>query len=405
MEYRLYLEMINNLRDSIERDFLSDRDVFLFGHCEASIKIAEELLDIGIRPVAILDNNSAKQGLDYKGICIVEPEQIIGNVSDPIVLIATRFYESMAAQLRGLGFKGEIRRLVKYNTYAEYSLSEETINRKYRRCERGYELIKKMEEEHKGEFFVLCPFPALGDIYYCMSFLQEFLTRRNIYEAMVCVSSKACAKVVELYGRTAIVCHQHDLDSIIQAAIYYSYSNAFIAHHDRPYVVNLHRALYDHAIPFVQIYRDGVFGLGNDVKPMYPVKWREFDNKIGIREGKAAILSPYAKSVANISMDIWGRIVSVLKEKDYQVFTNVTENELPLPGTVSICPDITELKSVVEKAGLFIGIRSGLCDLIQTANCRKIVIFPDYYYCDTEWKTIDLFYLEGFEIFTDEQSI
>ncbi len=55
------------------------------------------------------------------------------------------------------------------------------------------------------------------------------------------------------------------------------------------------------------------------------------------------------------------------------------------------------MKSTVEYAGTFIGIRSGLCDVIRTANCKKIALYPDYQYCDTKWKSIDMYAIEGFE--------
>ena len=58
---------------------------------------------------------------------------------------------------------------------------------------------------------------------------------------------------------------------------------------------------------------------------------------------------------------------------------------------------ISEMKSVVERAGTFIGIRSGICDVIRTADCRKIALYPDYNYCDTQWKAIDIYAIDSFE--------
>ncbi|MXP75912.1 hypothetical protein GN277_11115 [Lachnospiraceae bacterium WCA-9-b2] len=55
------------------------------------------------------------------------------------------------------------------------------------------------------------------------------------------------------------------------------------------------------------------------------------------------------------------------------------------------------MKSVVERAGTFIGIRSGMCDVIRTAKCRKIALYPDYNYCDTKWKGIDIYEISEFE--------
>ena len=55
------------------------------------------------------------------------------------------------------------------------------------------------------------------------------------------------------------------------------------------------------------------------------------------------------------------------------------------------------MKSAVEQAGLFIGIRSGLCDVVRTAKCKKIALYPDYNYCDTKWKAIDMYAIDTFE--------
>ena len=79
------------------------------------------------------------------------------------------------------------------------------------------------------------------------------------------------------------------------------------------------------------------------------------------------------------------------------MFTNIIGDEKPLEGTDGISPKISEMKSAVEQAGLFIGIRSGICDVIKTAECRKIALYPDYFYCDTKWKAIDMYSIDGFE--------
>ena len=62
-----------------------------------------------------------------------------------------------------------------------------------------------------------------------------------------------------------------------------------------------------------------------------------------------------------------------------------------------IGPAISEIQSVAERAGIFIGIRSGLCDVLREAACRKVALYPDYFYCDTQWKAIEMYALEGWE--------
>ena len=38
-----------------------------------------------------------------------------------------------------------------------------------------------------------------------------------------------------------------------------------------------------------------------------------------------------------------------------------------------------------------------MCDVIRTADCRKIALYPDYNYSDTRWKAIDIYAIDTFE--------
>lgn len=396
MKKEQYEEMIERFEEC--KSSISGKTIYLFGHCEATLYLADFLIDKNIIPKAILDNNVQKHGLVYENIPVIPVEDIMKNADDAAVLIVTRFYESMNRQLRDLGFEGPVIKLIDYNTYAEYSVSPETIERKTKRLNQGIESLNSLKKEYKNELLVFCPFNALGDIYLCMSYLPVFASKRGFDSTTVFVPSEACAKVVELFSNTKVnVIQQKELDATIQAVIYTEDQRCYIAHQDRPYVINLHKALYIKCIPLETIYCCGVFGLPKDTKPIIPDKWENYPFLDNIPKGKSAIISPYAKSVTALPNEVWEEIVSDLKIKGYTVYTNVVDDEKALEGTVPISPAINEMKSVVEQAGLFIGIRSGLCDVIRTANCKKIALYPDYYYSDTKWRAIDMYAIDGFE--------
>ena len=161
MERERHAEMIENLDRMSDAGSLQKNNVFLFAHCNATMELADELLKRGIKPTAILDNNSDKYGMEYKGIAVSEPASIL-STENAIVLIVSRFYEQMSAQLRSIGFDGDIVKMTDYNTYAEYSLSADTLLRKSERVKRGIERVRRLKEEYHSHFVVLCPFPALG---------------------------------------------------------------------------------------------------------------------------------------------------------------------------------------------------------------------------------------------------
>lgn len=231
-----------------------------------------------------------------------------------------------------------------------------------------------------------------------MSYLPHFLQERKIEKCVVCVVGNACAEVVRLFGGYPVECMpQSDMDETIQAALYTDDPEVFIPHQDRPYVVYLSRALYVKKITLEQMYRCGVFALPETTRPYRPVRLREYGGLGQIEPGKAVVLSPYAKSVTALDAKVWERIVRYYQGKGYQCLTNVAGDEKDLPGTAPVSPAICEIQSVVERAGTFVGIRSGICDVLREAACRKVALYPDYNYCDTRWKAVDIYWLEGWE--------
>jgi len=111
MEQKSSLEMTRTLDALLERHSFESLAVFLFGHCNATEAMADYLMAHGISIIGILDNSASKQGLAYRDIPIIPPEQIL-KVNKAYVLIASRFFAEMSAQLRRIGFDGEIAQVV-----------------------------------------------------------------------------------------------------------------------------------------------------------------------------------------------------------------------------------------------------------------------------------------------------
>ena len=399
MDQQHYKEMTRNLDALVDSGELKNRQVYLFGHCNATEELADCLLERGYCPRAILDNNPAKHGNTYREIRIIPPEGILAEHQEQaFVCIAARAYAAMADQLRRMGFRGTVRKVVDYNSYADYSLSRDTLERMEQRAGRGQQRLGQMEQDWPGALKVLCPFAALGDIYYMLSYLPYYLERTGWNSCVIGVIGRGCAGVAGLFGKYPVeVFSQQEMDETVQAALYTGNRNVFLAHQDRPYVVNLHRALYVKPIPLGQIYCCGVFGLPADTEPFLPEYFTDYPGLEEIRAGKAVVLSPHAKSVASLPDSLWEQIAECYREAGFQCFTNVAGEEKPVKGTIPISPSLAEIRSVVERAGRFIGLRSGLCDVLGTARAEKTALYSDYNYCDTRWKAVDMYRLEGWE--------
>ena len=404
MEKTYFEEMIKNIYE-IDADMnLSSKHIFVFGHCNASLELIDLLETKGLKASGILDNSDVKQGQEYKGAVVIYPSRIrelAGNdpANDSVVLIISRFYAAMLQQLRELGYDGPVRKVIDYNTYAEYSLSDDTISRMKRRERHGAELLRKLSEKYEQHFKVFCPFNALGDIYFMISYWGAFAKEKGIGYVVFCVTSNALADVIHMFGTYLVeVYEQKELDAMIQSAIYTQAENCFIAHQDRPYVVNLSKALYIKMIPIEKIYCCGVYGLPAATVPNKPRKnlpiYKDIDS---IPEGEAVIFSPYAKSVTAIEQRVWDKAVNYYITSGFKCYTNVIDDEKPIYRTEAISPSLLEMRSVVERAGTFVGIRSGLCDILRETRAKKIALYPDYNYCDTKWKSIEMYHIDQFE--------
>jgi hypothetical protein len=398
-------EMKQTLESLIRNGELSGKKIFAFGHCNATEEMHDYLSGYGIRFNAILDNNEAKLGQDYHGTCIVSPEQIKEYSNDEtVVLIANRFYDQMAEQLRRLGYTGQIVKVVDYNSFSEFSLSPETIERKLARVHRGIKTLKELRQRYPMQHLVVCPFNALGDVYWAMAFLLAYLKKKDIGETTIVVTGNGCRQVAEMFAAENLTTLSRiEMDEFVQTLIYTNEQNCIIAHHDRPYTDNIIHWLDKHFLSFIDFYRCAVYGLPPDTEPVKPVKLLPFDNTVGMQKGSSVIIAPYTKSVTGPSVSYWEALVKRYIQDGIAVYTSVLGDEKPIAGTQPLTLPLNQMIAAVEYAGHFVGVRSGLCDIIYSAECKKTVVFPDCAYSTTKWKVADFFALPGWEemIFRD----
>lgn len=98
-----------------------------------------------------------------------------------------------------------------------------------------------------------------------------------------------------------------------------------------------------------------------------------------LREGKTVLLSPFSTcSQEFLPPDsFWEDIALYLQQCGYSVVTNCFGEEQAVRGTRALSIPYTELVPFLDRAGGFIGIRSGLCDILSQSTCKKIVIHPE----------------------------
>lgn len=98
----------------------------------------------------------------------------------------------------------------------------------------------------------------------------------------------------------------------------------------------------------------------------------------GLKAGNTVILFPYANTLPMHSIVFWARTIEKIEEKGISVATYICGREKPLLKTVGVNCKISSLVDLVEKAGIVIGVRSGIIDIIAHAKCKKYIYYPIY---------------------------
>ena len=106
---------------------------------------------------------------------------------------------------------------------------------------------------------------------------------------------------------------------------------------------------------------------------------RDEMDKSGLLRGKTFLLSPYSTCSKDYlpPKEVWERIARHLKWQGYTVATNCFGKEAPVKGTSPMSIPYQDLVPFLNEAGGFIGVRSGLCDIISQSTCKKIIIYPE----------------------------
>lgn len=378
---------------------LQDVALYAFGHTAATEQMRRRLGLYDITLTGVFDNNPAKQGSSLHGVPVIAPDAIADASAPSVVLIASRFHSGMRRQLLNLGYAGEIIRVGTLSIEADTASGTDP--------DRGARLLGQLRIAHPDRHLVVCPFGALGDVYWALAYLPAFAAGgRPLAPVVVVVVGEGCRQVARLFGHGDVhSLSQVEMDDLVGAVVDARASDATIAHHDRPYGDDAPvRALDQRFVAFTDMYRDLVYKLPARSQPRAPTRHVPAQARPDapswagqIPQGRGVLMAPYAKSVMPVPLSFWEDTAKRHASQGHVVATVVHGDEEPVPGTLALEIPISQMLDAVEHAGTFISLRSGLCDVVHTARARKIHAFPDAHYSTTPYKVADFFALPGWE--------
>lgn len=387
-------EAIENL---IGEGKITLRDKIIVFSFTKSTKAVIDRLE-GYDITAILDNDKGLAGTTYKEIPVLFPDDFFKNKhhEEYRIIVPTRSFKVICEQLAYYGYDVNKQVFVVYTG---------TINNNSYDIDKAVDIIKKgkavydrIRSEYPDDRLYLIPYPGTGDMYLIGMYMAERLSYDNVKSGVLVVTAGSCRKIFSLFktdtGIKDILLLKDRAEGweLLQFTkhIGYDRTNTFVIN-DSFDLIDIGRLRGYNDLDFNSLFRKMVFKAGRKLQriglvsdPSDPL-FREMrlDGK------RIIVLSPYTKSVKKMSMDFWEKIAHGLSDMGYEVLTNISGEEIPVNGTRGIMIPYSMLMDFMDHCKGFIGIRSGLCDLISASKVYKVIIYP-------EKETINFYTVKGF---------
>ncbi len=373
--------MEHKIETLIRQNKLQGRKVYLSSASDGTKQMIRILRDRGIEPVNVLDNDLTKTHSFWAYVKVITIEEI-PEPSEPqnIYFVYSKFWREIMAQLGSYGIKkGNIHLLYEKATFAD----------RVHEAFKGKNMYESIVRKYGQTKVFICPYTGTGDIYLIGTFWRQYILRNNIDKYVFLVVNNACKKVAMLFdirnievieGETAVTYFMSYYRLCQGRADIKILNDSWWEIHTNP--LQWFRGY--HGLGFAELFRKFVFGLPDNVKPESPqlkdvdAQLEELFLKNHFIQGKTVVLSPYSNTLVALPDEFWTSIAEKLKEKGYIVCTNSGSSYEPaVEGTLPVFFPLDIAPQFIGKAGFFIGIRSGFCDVVSAAKAKKIILYEE----------------------------
>ena len=356
-----------------------DDKIIVFSVTMTSRHIIDRLKNRNV--VAVLDNKRELAGSECKGIRVYTPEEYLaGEHRDDLkIIVPTRSYQPICEQLNELGYHiGE----QVFITYIEYIPYNATILQKD--MLRGRGIYEEIRHKYPKERLYFITFNGIGDTYLAGMYLGDRMRSDGVANGVMVFVSETCRRVFGLLKHGANITGEYVIGDNRESLNLLLFIKQ-MGFEDLG-VCNLTHS-YDLIDPgYLRGYKGLDFNTMVQIGGYYaPLKKTGVEviseeagdtmTSCGLKERKTVILSPYAKSARDLPDGFWEELAEKLIDMGYTVCTNIAGSEQAIEGTIPLAAPLEQIFDLVEKCGVFIGLRSGLCDLISRAHAEKIILY------------------------------
>ena len=377
--YEAELEKVTKKIDGIiKKGLLKEKKIYLFGVSDNTRQIIKILRENGYEPEGIVDNDRNKIGSCCVGIIVSETDKIPIQ-KDTVCFMYSFYHLEMKRQLLTIGLAE--------NQIKDVTLKEPGLLRITADVIKGKRIYDSLITEFGDLPVFLCPYTGTGDIYLIGTFWDEYIKKEGLEDYIFVVISGACKKVAQLFHIKNVVCLSKQKDGgrlITYYSMYPDKVNMKLLN-DAWAQINDNTTEWFRGYKgwyFTELFRKYVFDLPDSSKPRHPElsdatgELSKYFDANDLVPGKTVVLSPYSNTLSDMPAKFWENLCEGLIKKGYKVCTNSSGMAEPvIKGSIGIFFPLNIAPQFINKAGSFIGVRSGFCDIVSGANAKKVILY------------------------------
>lgn len=385
MELKKIHKQLDKIIDNVR---FSDRLVLAMGSANNIEYLQNYLKCCRLEIQAVLDNDPQLEGSFVSGCRVYQPENILSKFNDKalIIIYSPRYWNQMKIQLENMGYKENKHFFIIKDFRKKRSFLNSFISQMVQ-VQKGFKVYKNLLQKYGNDTHIFICRGATGDAYINGLFLPEYVKKKEIRKYVLAGDAKGLAKIAPLFDICDIAPLSFDeaeqVQKLYMLSIVSNITDLFMWQHTLYF--NRSRIRMTEKFNFMDTYQ--YFTYNNLVSkdkwklPEFKRLDEELEKRLidqGMMKGRTVIIAPYAYSVKNLPVWFWDKVTEILINKGYEVFANInSETEVcPFKNMKSIFFTFSESVTILQYAGCFLGLRSGFCDIISSAECKKIILYP-----------------------------
>lgn len=386
-----------DIKELKEKKVFENKRIAIVGTWLNAYEVREIMKKLDLHISIIADNNEYRQNISRLGIISQSVESLVEEKNTVILVLNNFSWLEFEIQLLGLGFEKNKDFFVLFGGKKNTKNALKQLNRGITVSDKDWEKTQDMiltgcnsylriDKKYGHIPIWLMHQPSIGDLYIFSCLLPHKMGVRSIAECdcVLVVTKNSVKRLAETLGFKHI-----ELITFEEA-----HKNWLIMLNLMGDKINVHNAVFHGESTFFQVminhssanFRDSfdyVFEFEKKIAPIYPTfpkrteYVRELFEKYDLIPGKTVLISPYAGHFRiDLEKENWDYLVGKLKDMGFTVCTNCGgPDEPPLDNTAAPFIEIQDCVEFAETAGYFVGVRSGFCDLLCNADCKKVILY------------------------------